>query len=301
MFSLTQSGLTFRRLELPQLSRHLPCNPSVMVQNGKLMACYRGVNYDLREGYRFWYGSVGSQITDSQNYLATIAPNLSQASSRFIEDRHIRRHPLALNGLQDLRLFEWKGETYALGSAAVSEPTGQLNEHRLRNTSFLCKLKGGHLELVNFFQTARLNEKNWMPWVVDERLFVVYEPDPFTVLEFADKKMQLVISPAQKLKLPKQTGSSCVITLGDYYLGVVHDKVGLGRKAVYSHTLVQFSRNFEVLRVSTPFTFEGETVEFCAGLAILDDNLIFSYGVWDQKAVILSLNLKACLQLLFQD
>lgn len=65
--------------------------------------------------------------------------------------------------------------------------------------------------------------------------------------------------------------------------------------------MVIYSKDFEVLGTSYPFSFEGESIEFCTGLAIHEENMIFSYGIWDRHAVLIKLRIADCIKTLGLD
>jgi len=92
-------------------------------------------------------------------------------------------------------------------------------------------------------------------------------------------------------------GSSCVIRVMERYVGIFHRKqisrvadIKSGRMNVrfrYSHIAIIFDDDLSILDVSREFSFEGQDVEFCSGLAFHDQKIILSYGIWDNHAVIL--------------
>ena len=90
-----------------------------------------------------------------------------------------------------------------------------------------------------------------------------------------------------------------MIPFGDNFIGIVHTKNVTKESMIYRHRVVVASRDFTALRVSQDFSFEGEDVEFCAGLAIKNGNIYFSYGVFDEAAVILRMPSDRALEFLF--
>ena len=117
MRTLLKSGIPYKRLELPKLTNHAPCNPSILSRENGFLCVYRGANYFLRQhGYLKFYGSCSSPITDSQNYMAEISDDLEVLSADLVEDRHSRARDDCLDGILDLRLFEWWGANDAAGA-----------------------------------------------------------------------------------------------------------------------------------------------------------------------------------------
>jgi hypothetical protein len=90
-------------------------------------------------------------------------------------------------------------------------------------------------------------------------------------------------------------GGSCVIPYGDVFICIVHKKYKrdtLENKNsfynfYYSHRLVVFGLNLEIITVSNEFTFESEDVEFCCGIGFRNQEVFLSYGINDNTAVLL--------------
>ena len=56
---LIESGIEHKRVEMPQITRHLVCNPSIIATADGYECVIRGVNYDLEKSnheYIFYYG-----------------------------------------------------------------------------------------------------------------------------------------------------------------------------------------------------------------------------------------------------
>lgn len=49
MRTLRDSDLSYKRIVLPKLTNHFPCNPSIVIHKNRILASYRGCNYQLRE------------------------------------------------------------------------------------------------------------------------------------------------------------------------------------------------------------------------------------------------------------
>lgn len=285
---LTQMGEAFTRVEIPALTQYLPCNPSLIVHGSDYLATVRGCNYDLQRGYHFTIGSAPSRTPDSQNYVARLTHDLEVYGYWFLEDRHIRKDERALDGIEDLRLFQHHGDTRVLGSALNYTPTP-------KNTMVLCWINDDFLDDPIFIKSPKgmAVEKNWMPLVRGRDLYFVYYVAPFELYKLVGDELKLV---DKALALDgwstDLSGSSCVCPYEDGYIAVVHNKIIDHKKRLhfYRHFLVTFDADMRPKRISRKFSFEEERVEFCSGLAFDGDNVIFSYGLMDQKAVILRMS-----------
>ncbi len=301
MKTLLKSGIEFKRLELPKLTNHNPCNPSIIVRDDGLLCVYRGCNHLLRQhGYKRFYGSWSSPLADSQNYIADVSYDLECRRADLIEDRHSRARNDCLDGIQDVRIFEWSGEIFAIGAGCNFRPYLEKKSSLAHFTMVLAKLNGNKLDIITAFNSGKPTEKNWMPWLIEDELYFIYSSDPLIVLHYDRQRNSLkdVSGKPEKL-LSKCRGGSNMIPYGNGYIGIVHTKDTTNNKMIYRHRALIASRDFSVSKVSPEFSFEGEDVEFCAGLAIKNGNIYFSYGVFDEAAVILRMPLDKAMEFLF--
>lgn len=285
---LTQMGEAFTRVELPALTQYLPCNPSIIKYSDEYLVTVRGCNYDLQRGYHFTIGSSPSKTPDSQNYLAQLTSDMKVYRYWFIEDRHIRADNRALDGLEDLRLFEYCGDTWVMASALHYLPNP-------KNTIVLCILDNGILRNPIFIESPNNApiEKNWMPLVKGRDLYFVYKTAPYELYKLTNGKLIKIETQNTTENWPEElSGSSCVVPYEDGYIAVVHRKTIDQKKRLhfYRHHLITLDANMQPSRFGQRFSFEDERVEFCAGIAFDGDDVLFSYGLMDQKAVLLRIH-----------
>lgn len=331
---IIDSSCVERRTTLPRLSAHYACNPSIVYTDGKFLAVYKGINFNLKlDGYLAKYAGVYFEYSDSQNYFALLDKDLKILSAGFVEDRHIRSDPRAWQGIQDLRLFYYGGKMRCMGAAITHETDPKtLAEIRVERM-ILCELNGHCLENAFYLPSRQRREKNWMPWVAKGDLYCIYKQDPFEVLQIKDGKIEKSILPNGHPGLIGQSGGSGVIPWNDKFISIIHQRFegeviepveGKGKtirslakgalrkilparlqkflpktpidRLCYTHSVVVYSQNFDVLFVSNPFTFEGQRVEFCTGIQYVDGAFVISYGVWDQEAVLLQVEASSFLE-----
>lgn len=288
---LRRGPLEHQTVDLPRLTRYNPLNPSFVISGSRLSVVYRGCNYNLRQhgyGSKF-YGSWGTQLTDSQHYLAELSLDLKLKFVDFIEDRHIRARTEALDGVQDLKLFKWSGKIHAVGSGCNSEAFLRKQAPTRFFRMMMFTIRARHLEWVATFPSEELQEKNWMPWVLNGTLHFVYRPNPFAIVRYeaATKTLTPCRSALYDAPEPQSSGGSCIVPMGEGFMALIHKKEGKREKAAYSHRLVRLSRNMRIESVSEPFTFENERVEYGSGLALAGSDIYLGYGVFDERATIL--------------
>jgi hypothetical protein len=170
----------------------------------------------------------------------------------------------------------------------------------------LCRLDDKTLKVAAVLPSRKPREKNWMPWVRGNDLFAIYAQDPYEVLHLEKGKSQQSLHPAMHKALKSQFGGTCVIPWKDWFIAIIHrqhpDLVNAGPgntlRSIYTHSLVVYRSNFDVVAVSEPFSFEGQNVEFCCGLAVSGRSILLSYGVWDREAVVLKASLASVIRAL---
>ena len=276
---LIESGIEYQRKEIPPLTRYNVCNPSVIATENGYECTVRGLNYDLEKAnheYIFYYGSYSVPFPDTQNYHAVLDDDLNIQHYWFLEDRHLRTNVFSLEGIEDLRLFDWKGERYAIGNA-INYPSSCAS-------TTLMKLEGNILRLEGIFSspTKAKTEKNWMPFVQGDTLCFLYTPNGQLLTYTNELTLSRVDSDNE---LPNWSGSSCVMERGGKYYAVIHKR----EKSRYTHKLVEYDLEGKLLWQSSEFNFEQFGVEFCAGMAFKGDDIVLSYGVSDKKAVLLKM------------
>jgi len=135
---------------------------------------------------------------------------------------------------------------------------------------------------------AEQHQKNWVPFVDDDRIGFVYWTDPTTVLLWDKESRQAAPWLRQKcpLALENQRGSSAAIPFDDGWLYVTHEVVFAGTVRTYLHRFVQLDGSFRVVALTEPFYFRNLGVEFCCGLCPgpREGQLLASFGVEDCEA-----------------
>jgi hypothetical protein len=66
----------------------------------------------------------------------------------------------------------------------------------------------------------------------------------------------------------------------------------------YTHRFVRYSNSGSVIEYSPEFYFDGPGIEFAAGMVILDEKLVISYGKEDATAHLAMIPLDAVLELM---
>ncbi len=276
------------------------CNPSVArVENGWLVL--------VRAMDPVPYSGLDKPYRSSENWLIQYDRDFLPQSRIRLQDRAILEScPEARNGLEDGRLFAWSGRQWVLFTGLRRGASGYVN------TMLLAQIDGDRLSnpvvLPSPHRCSR--EKNWMPWVMDDTLFLVYSTQPLEVYRYDAGRLVRVRGGAgtPTNSGTMVSGSSQVIPWGSDYLAITHqrsrapltsrliqkyvtrDPEYQKKKVLFFHRMILLDRHFNIKAQSKPFQFEVEGVEFCAGLAAQDDRVLITYGVMDEKARMLELD-----------
>lgn len=277
------------RVQIQLPTHYRPCNPAVVVEGDRLTAVVRTVNYELRENASI---TIRGPAPDTQNWLVTLdAATLAQREAVKIADATLRQHPVARDGLEDMRAFTWRGQLWGLASAH--------NHLNARNTMVLAPVSAEMAEMeVLLSPKGEGREKNWGVLIKGDALFFVYWASPLQVYRYVGGRiLEPVFIGAEYPELDGWCGSSPYVPHNGRHLALLHKREGEknGRGGVmYRHRLVELdAEEWRFSRISAPFCFEGDQVEFNSGLALQGGNAVIGYGVKDAAACILRLPLDA--------
>jgi len=226
-------------------------NPSIWEDNYLI----RTVNYDLDEGF--------VRPPDSKTHLVT------RNGTREID--YNPRPLIFSNGLEDGRLIRWNGRLCGLFSGHYQ------SEGRwviYRNTMILVDLESMEWRSI----PTEKREKNWMPFVEDGHLRVIYSTSPLEIWDISERLPEVVYEGPGLTEF--WSGGSQMIPYQGGYLGVVHRH----KNRVYEHAFL--AMDGRSLELSPAFRFFGSPVEFCAGLS---EDLCLSFGVQDKEGYLCSL------------
>jgi glycosyltransferase involved in cell wall biosynthesis/predicted GH43/DUF377 family glycosyl hydrolase len=270
-------------------------NPSVAQDGDGFRMIVRTANYriDLDGGYDIL---GGDGIVRTLNYLLRLDGSLRISSIAGLEDRAVGppAFPTWVQGWEDLRLFQVGARWFATANTRDRNPEG-------RAEVALLELDGSRIlraRILDGPEPGR-HEKNWMPFVNDSRLYLLYSTGPTVVYECDPESASLNEvarhdAPAFAARL---RGGSAGLRVDDGWLFAVHEAFDDGRRT-YLHRLILLSDDFRLAGTSQRFRFGEAPVELCLGLVATGDRLVFSYGENDASAHLAVCSLQAALELI---
>ncbi len=219
-----------------------------------------------------------SQPRNTVNLIHRYDEDLNPIGTHLLDDSLIRS--AAPYGIEDLRLFAWKGSLWAVAGRVAPPATD------LPVTQMLIRLDGWRVAGFHAFSSpnGHIHEKNWVPLVKDDRLFLIYSFEPFAVYEYTGGGLELVRgSPGQERGFPVR-GSSPFIPWREHFAGLTHSVTRIGGKLYYSHAFVVLDDEFAPVEASESFFIQHRGVEYVGGLIEYKGDLLVSYGVPDRAA-----------------
>jgi hypothetical protein len=285
-------------------------NPSVLVDNGKILVNIRAVNYTFYHSEKKLFQHQWGPLTylhpendlhlRTNNWYCELDENLDIIRYNKIDTSKFDTYePLwDFVGLEDVRLVRWENKLYTTGVRRDTTPNGQ-------GRMELCEIE---VNLDSVVEVSRFRipppndpnsycEKNWMP-ILDQPFKYVKWGNPTEVVEVnKDSQSCKTTTLTNWISLPRDLrGGSQVIPWGDNYIACTHEvdlfKSEVGRKdAVYRHRFVIWDKNWNIIKYSRDFDFMSGHVEFCVGMDHLNDQeILMTFGFQDNAAFILKVS-----------
>jgi glycosyltransferase involved in cell wall biosynthesis len=289
------------RLPFPDYDGYVPMNPSVINHNGKPLVLVRTVNYVVTEEGRYAIrspdGSDSGQYwpISTRNYL--VALDEHGCTERVMDIRLPTNLPepqyQMVRGFEDSRLFEWRGELCSLSTVRELSPEGWCEQViapidvELRTASY-----GNSWKAIR--PKHRANEKNWMPWVRGDDLQFVYRLG--TLVNISGEVTVLNEPPVDCGHI--SGGSQVVQIETNVFLCIVHEARAIPGSGLrfYQHRFARLAADGRLVGLSRPFILDGRQLEFAAGMARFDNQLMISYGVRDREAWLATMDVEEVLK-----
>jgi glycosyltransferase involved in cell wall biosynthesis/predicted GH43/DUF377 family glycosyl hydrolase len=278
-----------------------PMNPTIQkTKTGYSLIC-RTVNYKQDRGLNFHVMDPLDSTVRTKNFLVEYDKNFNKLSQKeIIEMDRASRYPTyqaRIRGLEDCRLFNFSDHLWFFCTTVDTNP------HDLPQIS-LCRLasnsSGSTIPVERFTLLKSLNpdqkrpEKNWLPFVKDNELYCMYMYDPWTIYKpnVQTGSCEEVVSSTVDYDFSNFRGSAAPIELDDGYLILVHE-VAFNEARYYIHRFLYMDRDFKITKLSKPFIFQHEGIEYSCGMTIdhSGTKLIIPIGIEDREAYLCTVDL----------
>jgi hypothetical protein len=290
----------------PFKDTYRPMNPSIIaVKDGYLMNL-RCVNYKQENGIYTYLDGSGKILT--KNIIIKYDRRLMKTLELPLED------PIGgdiegsmVNGLEDIRLFMWNDQLYGLTCTRLTcdIPQIALIKIKLTDTRAVVVSK----ELLVGPDGEQSCQKNWMPYISNGHLYIIYSHEPFTRLHYSTNKSTAVTSKDSSftgnvldvslrhslpINLSTFRGSGSPIPYKDGYLAVIHEVLFCPHR-VYVHRFVMYDKMMTTIKaVTLPFYFFSKGIEYVCGFCMdhSGKNLLLSMGVNDAEAHLVKVSIE---------
>ena len=254
-----------------------PMNAAILkTAEGYEVIC-RTVNYDLHDTLYF-HLLDGDERFCSRNFLLSYDKQFQLLSQKeIVEDLPRERFSyLAAEGMEDCRFFMFKGKRWVSCTTSDTNPYGNFQIS-------LCQI-GEDAQVEELIPLLGPNpyrcEKNWLPFILNDEVYLIYSYDPFTIYRAdEDGMLELVREEALPFDLSRFRGSAPPIAFDGGYLILVHEAIyPENAPRFYLHRFLFLDQWFELKSISKPFIFQHFGTEFCCGMTLdhSGEKLIFS-------------------------
>lgn len=281
------------------------CNPSVFVEDDKILLNLRHIQYTLYHSelcnYEHQYGPLvylnpENDVTlTTTNYLCELDDDLVIIHYAKVDTSKFDVRPLwEFVGLEDARLVKWNDKYYLSGVRRDLDTIGtgrmELSEIEITDTEVK---EISRFRIPAPGDNTSYCEKNWMP-ILDQPFHYVKWTNGTEVVKVDIEKetCETVVLKDWKWSPKDLRGGSQVIPYKDGYLTLNHEtdlyKSEAGRKdATYRHKFTYWDKNWNIQKFSEVFSFLDAKIEFACGVAKYKNDYLISFGYQDNAAYIL--------------
>lgn len=275
-------------------------NPSVHYDavEDRLRCVVRTTNYKIVNGH---YLTPDDNVIYTRNWALELSKDLSTTRAvEMIDCTNIPRSRYPVHGFEDCRLYRVADRLMCSATVCdfdldkADEGPREIVAMQLSDAYEITQAR----PIRGVWSTN--SQKNWMPFEKHDREEWIYA----TLNNTGNTTWIAPDRPPPTLDHGRLRGGSQLVRLSDRtWIAVVHDVAFPGGSArLYLHRFVRFNEDASrVLAMTDPFYFQKLGIEFCCGLAKLDDRLIASFSVDDASANFAVFDLEAVLAAMDDD
>lgn len=286
-------------------------NPSIFIDDdGDILVNLRHVNYTLyhsennqkfpsRWGPLSYLHPEKDQTLRTTNYICRLDENLHMTDYCLIDTSTLDVAPVwEFIGQEDCRLVQWDGDYYVVGVRRDTTTNGEgrmeLSKIELDKVNWTAK-EISRIRIPAPEPNTSYCEKNWVPVLDKPFHFIKWTAPAELVKTYPDlpARCDQVFVKEGIVPPTDQRGSSHLVRWGSMYLSITHEvnlfKNYLGQKdGIYRHRLCVWDDQLNLVGLSPEaFSFLEARVEFCAGAAVHNGDLLISFGFQDNAAFVL--------------
>ena len=283
------------------------CNPSIFIEaDGTILCNIRHVGYILyqsenKQQFQNRWGPLAYLHPENDvnlrtnNYLCTLnRETLEVETYSKVDTSTLDTTPAwEFIGLEDGRVVRWANRLYLTGVRRDTKPNGEgrmeLSEVEYKDTE---AIETSRYRIETPETPNSYCEKNWMP-INDMEYSYVKWTNPTEVVQvdpITQEYTTLIKKPFKELNIKKELrGGSSVVTWGEYRLCIVHEvdfwmNENNNKDSIYNHRIVVWDKDWNLVKTSEVFKFMTGRIEFVCGAAVLEGDLIVTFGFYDNAA-----------------
>jgi hypothetical protein len=287
-------------------------NPSIFIDDdGEILVNLRHTNYTLyhsenNQKFPSIWGPLSYLHPErdltlrTTNYLMRLDDNLNVMNSCLVDTSALDIPPVwEFIGQEDCRLVQWDGDYYNIGVRRDTKSNGEgrmeLSKIKLDKKNWTAK-EVSRIRIPSLGTDESYCEKNWYPIIDKPYHFVKWTSPTEIVRTYPDlpaRCEQVSIKETGIPMLTDQRGGSQLIPFDNYYLSITHE-VNLffnylnQKDGIYRHRLCVWDKEHNLIGVSPEhFSFLDAKIEFAAGAAVHNNDLLISFGFQDNAAFVL--------------
>lgn len=291
-----KEGIDYNDPDLEKILLFSPTNLSLVEINpGVFLANLRLVNYRITKGGYLIDPYFGSMVvTHNRTLLIKInKENQIQVSHdrpvKFWPDYQISPHYAGrYEGYEDLRLIKTPNNRVKFLGTTLDTHPGKIS---ISMGNYYTEINSNKTDVEEIIPLQCSNmkqvEKNWLPFYHQGHLHCVYSIDPLIIFRiYSNGQTKIVhqqdISP---IYLFRDHRGGAIVPYNGGYLLLCHftSTEPLWRK--YYRRFIWFDDTFRVRRISRPWVFTNELIEYSLGMSTISNSskMIFSYSFEDRK------------------
>lgn len=312
------NGGSLKKIEPPEEVKSMGLfNPSIFVDDieDKIYLSFRSSTYTLYYSQNKQYTLNGEyleyikpendEFIRTKNYICELSRDYNVKSCALVDTSSLDTEPQwKYSGLEDPRLVKWDEKFYLIGVRRDDNPTGQgrieLSEIQISNEETFTVTEISRTKIPAPNEDSSYCEKNWMPILNQPHHYIKWTSPTELVsfqpgLDFTEQK----ILKHQNEKLPQHfRGGSQVLKWNNrvtkVYLSIVHEVTHEdidGKFTMsYKQRFVEWDKDWNITRISKPFSMLGGGIEFVSGMAIYGNDVLISFGFQDCLGFILKVS-----------
>jgi len=287
-------------------------NPSIFIDDdGDILVNLRHVNYSLYHAEKdMKFPSAWGPLAylhpekdmnlRTHNYLCRLDKDLNMTDYCLVDTNTLDVPPLwEFVGLEDARIVKWDNKYYLIGVRRDTTTNGQgrmeYSEIKLNKKKWTAK-EVSRVRIPTTGDDSSYCEKNWYP-IIDKPFHFVKWTSPTEIVKALPENPPNIeqVSNKESLKtFVDQRGGSAMIPWNDKYNISVSHEVNLWnnylnqKNGTYRHRLCVWDKDYNLVGLSPEsFSFLDAYIEFCAGAAKLENDLLLTFGFSDNAAFVL--------------